>query len=378
MNAQCNAQGNVIMPDLALTDEQHEFQKLAREFAQNELAPKAYECDQKSMSPKEILKQAWEIGLVTASVPDELGGLGLSLLECCVIAEELASGCSGIYGAIEATTLAQLVLVAVGSEQQKRKYLQPLTEAPSFAGLDAQLFSSAQSKLECSRDKDVFVLNGEIVVANGASADWFLVSANGPARRIFIVSRQNKGVEAGSAVFSIGRKALDLTNVKLTKVQIDSGNTLELEQNAWQLIKDQAACVLAAGSVGIARSAMQNAIQYSKERKTFGVAISQHQAVGFMLADMAKDVEAARLLIWQACLIAGSAQTGLVSAAVARTFAQDMAMRVATDAVQVYGGYGYSKEYPVEKLMRDAKAYQVYQGTSADSRVDIGRQLVHQ
>ncbi len=367
-----------IMPDLALTEEQLEFQKLAREFAENELAPKAYEGDQKSEAPLAVLKQCWELGLVTTLIPDQFGGLGLSLVESCVIGEELASGCSGIYGAIETNTLAQLVLLALGAEAHKKKFLQPLTETPIFAGVDADLFSSSEAKIDSLRVKDDFVLSGSAVVANGANSEWFLVAATGSPKRIFIVSRNAKGVEIGEPVFTLGRKALALTNVKLKSVQVAPSDTLEVNQHSLQLLQDQAACLLAAGSLGIARSAMKNAIQYSKERKTFGVAIAQHQAVGFMIADMAKDIEAARLLIYQACAIAGADQTGLVSAAVARTFAQDMAMRIATDAVQIYGGYGYSKEYPVEKLMRDAKSYQVYQGSSVDSKVEIGRQLVHQ
>lgn len=367
-----------IMPDLALTEEQLEFQKLAREFAENELAPKAYECDQKSEAPQGVLKQCWELGLVTTLIPEQFGGLGLSLVESCVIGEELASGCSGIYGVIETNTLAQLVLLALGSDAHKKKFLQSLTETPIFAGVDTGLLSSTEAKIDCLRVKDDFVLSGSAVVANGANSEWFLVAATDSPKRIFIVSKNAKGVEIGEPVFTLGRKALPLTNVKLKSVQVAPSDTLEVNQHALQLLQDQAACLLAAGSLGIARSAMKNAIQYSKERKTFGVAIAQHQAVGFMIADMAKDIEAARLLIFQACAIATANQTGLVSAAVARTFAQDMAMRIATDAVQIYGGYGYSKEYPVEKLMRDAKSYQVYQGSNVDAKVEIGRQLVHQ
>lgn len=366
------------MPDLALTEEQQEFQKLAREFAENELAPKAYECDQKSEAQESVLKHCWEIGLATTLIPDQFGGLGLSLVESCVIGEELSSGCSGIYGAIETNTLAQLVLLALGSEAHKKKYLQPLTETPIFAGVDAELLSSAEAKIDCLRVKDDYVLSGSAVIANGANSEWFLVAASNSPKRIFIVSRNSKGVEICEPVFTLGRKALALTNVKLKSVQVSPSDTLDVNQHGLQLLQDQADCLLASGSLGIARSAMKNAIQYSKERKTFGVAIAQHQAIGFMIADMAKDIEAARLLIYQACAIAGADQTGLVSAVVARTFAQDMAMRVTTDAVQIYGGYGYSKEYPVEKLMRDAKSYQVYQGSSVDSKVEIGRQLVHQ
>lgn len=366
------------MPDLALTEEQQEFQKLAREFAENELAPKAYECDQKAAAPQSVLKQCWELGLATTLIPDEFGGLGLGLLESCVIAEELAAGCSGIYGVIETNTLAQLILLTLGAEAHKKKFLQALAESAIFAGVDVNLLAGTESKIDSLRVKDDFVISGEAIVANGADAEWFLVSGGGSPGKIFLVARNAKGVEVGESVFTVGRKALPLTKMKLKSVQIAPADTLEVNAAAFHLLQDQAACLLAAGSLGIACSAMRNAIQYSKERKTFGVPIAQHQAIGFMIADMAKDIEAARLLIYQASAIATAEQTGLVSAAVARAFAQDMAMRVTTDAVQVYGGYGYSKEYPVEKLMRDAKAYQVYQGSNVDSKVEIGRQLVHQ
>jgi acyl-CoA dehydrogenase len=366
------------MPDLALTEEQLEFQKLAREFAQNELAPKAYECDQKAAAPQALLKQCWELGLATTLIPDEFGGLGLGLLESCVIAEELSAGCSGIYGVIETNTLAQMILLMMGADTHKRKFLQALAESPIFAGVDVNLLSGTESKIESLRVKDDLVISGEAIVANGSDSEWFLVSSGNSPRKIFIVSRNARGVEVGNAVFTVGRKALPLTQMKLKSVSVAPGDTLEVTATALQLLQDRAACLLAAGSLGIACSAMKNAIQYSKERKTFGVPIAQHQAIGFMIADMAKDIEAARLLIYQACAVALAEQTDLVSATVARTFAQDMAMRVTTDAVQVYGGYGYSKEYPVEKLMRDAKAYQVYQGSTVDAKVNVGRQLVHQ
>ncbi|MBS2001888.1 MAG: acyl-CoA dehydrogenase family protein [Cyanobacteria bacterium SZAS LIN-5] len=366
------------MPDLALTEEQQEFQKLAREFAENELAPKAYECDQQAKAPEALLKQLWELGLATTLIPDQFGGLGLSLLESCVIAEEMAAGCSGIYGVVEANTLAQMIVLALGTDAHKKKLLQPLTESPIFAGVDVNLFASTEKKNDSLKLKDGKVLSGEAVVANGVNSDWFVVSPGGSPRQFFVVSKSSAGVECGATVFSVGRKALPLTSIRLNNVQIASDDIFQADQQMLKLLQDQAACLLASGSLGIACSAMKNAIQYSKERKTFGVPIAQHQAVGFMIADMAKDIEATRLLIYQACAIAGAEQTGLVSAAVARSFALDMAMRITTDAVQVYGGYGYSKEYPVEKLMRDAKSYQVYQGSSVDSKVEIGRQLVHQ
>lgn len=378
--AECNAPGREgkIMPDLALTEEQQEFQKLAREFAENELAPKAYECDQQAKAPETVLKQCWELGLATTLIPDQFGGLGLSLLESCVIAEELAAGCSGIYGVIEANTLAQMIVLLLGTDAHKKKFLQPLTESPSFAGVAVDLLALAEKKNDSFKLRDGNLLSGEAVVANGLHSSWFVVSTAVAPHRFFIISKDSAGVEIGAPVFSVGRKALPLTQVRLKDVQVASDDILEADQLRLKLLHDQAACLLAAGSLGIACSAMKNAIQYSKERKTFGVPIAQHQAIGFMIADMAKDIEAARLLVYQACAIAFAEQTGLVSAAVARSFALDMAMRITTDAVQVYGGYGYSKEYPVEKLMRDAKSYQVYQGSSVESKVEIGRQLVHQ
>lgn len=365
------------MSDLALTEEQLEFQKLAREFAENEIAPKAHECDQKSKLPLDVLKQAWELGLSTAMVPDDFGGLGLPLLEGCVIAEELAAGCSGIYGAIEANTFAQLILLELASEEQKKKYLQPMTEAPILVGIDAALLSGKGSKVEGFRVKNDHSISGVVTVADAENMEWFLFGVDGGNRmHFYIVPKDAKGVSVGESIGSMGRKALNLTTIQLNNVQVAVSETMEASSTQWSEICDKTNCLLGAAAVGIARSAMQNAIQYSKERKTFGVPISQHQSIGFMLSDMAKDIEAARLLVYRACTTVGVREPGVVSNSVARTFAQDMAMRVATDAVQVYGGYGYSKEYPVEKLMRDAKAYQVFQGSSAEQKIEIGRQLV--
>ena len=369
------------MTDLILNEEQQEFQKLAREFAQKELAPKAYEFDQKAKTPAEIIKKAWEIGLVNACVPEEFGGLGLPLLETCVIAEELAAGCCGIAGAIEAASLVQLALIHMASDDQRKRYLQPLTESPVFPGLDAELFSEQAPGVRATGNKEEFVLTGTAKIANASLCEWFLVAAEDRStecgKRIFIVPKIHAGVEFGATIPSIGRRAFELTACTFTNVKVKMQDALNINQSVWNVLKAQANCVLGSGAVGVARSALENSIQYSKERKTFGKAISQHQAVAFILADMAKEIEAARLLIWTASYLSDQ-PAGVVSSAVARSFAVDMAMKVATDAVQVYGGYGYSKEYPVEKLMRDAKTYQVYQGSSAQSKVEICRQLVHQ
>lgn len=369
------------MTDLILNEEQQEFQKLAREFAQKEMAPKAYQCDQKAKTPVEIHKKAWEIGLVNACVPEDFGGLGLPLLESCVIAEELAAGCCGIAGAIEATTLVQLALIHMATDEQKKRYLQPLTEDAVFPGLDAELFSDQAPTVRATGNKEEFVLTGTAKIANASLCHWFLVAAEDrgcdSGKRLFIVPKTLTGVEFGATIASIGRKAFELTACKLTDVKVKIQDSLNTNQTDWNVLKTQANCILGSGAVGISRSALEFSIQYSKERKTFGKAISQHQAVAFILADMAKEIEAARLLVWTAAYLSQQ-PSGVVSSAVARSFAVDMAMKVATDAVQVYGGYGYSKEYPVEKLMRDAKTYQVYQGSSVQSKVEIGRQLIHQ
>jgi acyl-CoA dehydrogenase len=316
--------------------------------------------------------------LTTVALAEEVGGLGLPLLDCCVIAEELAAGCSGLNGPIEASTLAQLVVSAGESSAQTKEWLASLTGSPNLAGIQSNLFCE-QTTIAASKTGGSFVLDGAAIVANAESCQWFLVAAtiNG-ARAIFVVDKDSPAVTILERVPTVGRKALSQSYLRLDKLKVNAEALVcQCDSAAYLSAVQKAFCLIGAGAVGLAVSAMKHAVQYARERKTFGQPIYQHQGVAFMLADMAKDIQGARLLVWQAALTVDAGRS-MVPYMVALANAQEIAMRVTTDAVQVYGGYGYSKEYPVEKLMRDAKAYQVYQDTNLMLKARIGKELVRQ
>ncbi|HEY9788379.1 MAG TPA: acyl-CoA dehydrogenase family protein [Candidatus Obscuribacterales bacterium] len=382
------------MVEYNLTDEKREFQKLARDFAQREIAPRAEHFDKTAEFPCQIIEKIWECGLLNVQIPDEAGGLALSLFDACLIAEELASGCSGIAGCAEASAIAQLPVLLFGSGSQKTAYLKPLVDQPLLAGFAPSIFSLSGSSedFSCRAKGGDFELSGKGLVVNGAQSEWFVIaaspdgeslSANGghaaAPLSLFVVPAKSNGVVIGDARSTLGRKALQSSVVELHGVVLSKEHLIGQEKKANEVLPAfiaRAYALMAAGLTGLARSAMQHAIAYSKERHTFGRPISDHQAVAFMLADMAKDIQAARLLVYTACELLDRGDNAFDEASLAKLFAQEMAMRVTTDAVQVFGGYGYSREYPVEKLMRDAKVYQLYGGVNVELAADIGRRAI--
>jgi acyl-CoA dehydrogenase len=376
------------MVDFVLNEEQKEYQKLARQVAQRELAPRAHRFDVEAQMPVDALRAVFESGLFNLQMPDALGGMGLSLWDAAVVAEELAAGCSGIGSAVEANALSLLPLLAGANQAQKERWLKPLMDDVSLVCLPADLFAPQPScRLEAKRSGDGYQLSGEVSLAvNATKPRWYLVLAGldgafaKDSLTLFVVPEGTAGVSAGQKTALLGRRAADVCSLHFTDVSLTKENVLGTEGGATAILKkvrSSAYVLLAAASVGIARCALEHATGYAKERQTMGKPIGQHQAVAFLLADMAKDIEAARLLTWQAAATADSSGDGdATMASMARSFSQNMAMRVTTDAVQVFGGYGYSKEYPVEKLMRDAKMYQLFDGTSANLNVLIGRDLL--
>lgn len=379
-----------------LPEELLEYQKLARDFAQRQLARVAHDLDQSGDFPEDKLKAAFESGLINTTVPESYGGLGLSVLENCVINEELAWGESGVAGSISASDIAQRFLLELGSDEQKETYLAPLMEAPSLAGY-GMVGGLKEGKLFFRREGDEYFINGKhAFVLNGGVANWYLVRATEdrresegemtsvdplrtPAYTYFIVKAGEDGLSFESRVSTLGRKSQIISTARFDEVMVDKSALLGKPGQGSQI---EALCLprtyplMASLSVGIARAALEHALKYARERQTFRVPIGNHQGISFMLADMAKDIEAARLLVYQAAQLADQGLPGATEAVCAKAFAQEMAMRVTTDAVQVFGGYGFSKEYPVEKLMRDAKVGQVIDGTSESLKVELGRQLV--
>lgn len=376
------------MSNLSLSEEREQFQKLASEFAQGEITPIAEEFDKSGQFPESLVEKAWEIGLVNFQIPEELGGLNLGCLDSSVILEELASGCSGISAAIEATTIAQLSLIQFGTDEQKKQFLEPLTQECSVAGYASQ--DATADSIEVSVSDSELTLNGtHSALINGENAAWFLLIAShtefsdDESQEIestaLIVPRDTPGVTIQNTESILGRKARSIATVSLDNVKLTTENVIGevgAANNVIHSILPQIYCFVASGAIGVAKQALKHAIQYSKERTTFGRPIAKHQGIAFMLAEMAREIEAARYMTWQAACLIDEGKNAHQQALSAKAYAQDVAMRVTTDAVQVYGGYGYSKEYPVEKLMRDAKVYQLSEQSPFELKSALARELV--
>lgn len=377
------------MVDFLLTDEQRQVQDLARQFAEKEVKPKARHHDETGDFPVGICRKAWELGLMNTHIPEEYGGLGLGTFDGCLIAEEIATGCTGIGTAMEANNLAEAPVILAGSDQQKKRFLVPMTEDVLFAaycvtepGAGSDV---AAVRTNAKRVGDKYVLNGQKMwITNAGTANWYYVLATTDATAghkgmsAFLVPRDSEGITIGAKERNMGQRASDTRSISFEDVHVPSDNLLGREGDGFKISMqafDYTRPLVASAAVGLARAAMEYALQYALQRETFGQPIFNHQAVAFMLADMAKDIDAARLLCWRSAWLIDRGSRNSKEAAMAKAFAADTAMRVATDAVQIFGGYGYSTEYPVEKLMRDAKIFQIYEGTSQIQRVIISKHL---
>jgi acyl-CoA dehydrogenase len=375
--------------DFTLTDEQKALREMAHDFAEKEMRPVAWEYDKGGTWPEEILKKAWELGIMNSHIPEEYGGPGASYFDGCLIEEELGWGCSGIGTSIACNGLATAPLMLGGSDELKREYLGRLTEEPRLASFcltepDAGSDVSGM-KTNAVRKGHGWVINGsKCFITNGGYADWYTVYAKTDKEAghrgisAFIVPRE-AGVIVDKKEDKMGQRASNTATITFNDVEIPAENLIGEENKGFKLAMmtlDRTRPGVAAMAVGIARAAFEFATEYSKERVQFGVPIAMHQAIQFMIADMATEVEAARLLTWQGAVELDQGKRNTLSSSHAKRFAADTAMKVTTDAVQVYGGYGFIKEYPVEKLMRDAKIMQLYEGTSQIQRLVIARETL--
>ena len=377
------------MIDFSLSEEQVALQDLARKFTKEEILPKAAYHDETGEFPRAIVTKAWDLGLMNTHVPPEYGGPGLGVLDGCLITEEFAYGCTGIATAMEANTLAAAPVIVAGNDEQKKRFLGALTAEPIFAaycvtepgaGSDVAGIRTTAKKVG-----DEYVLNGEKMwITNGGVASWYFVLAyTDPAAKHrgmsgFLVPADLPGVRPGKKERNLGQHASDTRSVSFEEVKVPAAYLLGKEGDGFRIAMsafDHTRPPVAAGAVGLARRAMDEAVKYATERKTFGVPIAAHQSIGFMVADMAKDIDAGRFLVWHSAWTIDSGRRNTKLAAMAKAYCADMAMRVATDAVQILGGYGYNCEYPVEKLMRDAKIYQIYEGTSQIQRLIIAKEI---
>jgi acyl-CoA dehydrogenase len=373
-----------------LTEDQAAFQELARDFTRSEIAPAAAKHDAEGKFPREILEKAHAIGLMNTHIPEENGGLGLGTLDGCIIGEEMAWGCTGIGTAIEANTLAEMPVIVAGTAAQKAKYLGRMIEEPLFAayGVTEPGAGSdvAAARTNAVRKGDDWVINGEKMwITNGGVANWYFVLAKtdstastGSAFTGFIVDADSAGITVGKKEWNMGQRASDTRGLTFEDVVVPDANRLGDVGYGFKIAMkafDKTRPLVASGAVGLAQRAMEESIKYALERKTMGKPIAMHQAISFMIADMATEIEAARLLVYKAGFEIDQGRRNTLYASMAKRFAADTAMKTATNAVQVHGGYGYSSEYPVEKLMRDAKVFQIYEGTSQIQRLIIGKEI---
>jgi len=375
--------------DFTLTDEQKALRELAHDFAEKEIRPKAWEYDKDGTWPQDIIEKAWEVGLMNTHVPEEYGGPGASYMDGCLIEEELAWGCSGIQTTLGANGLAGAPVVLGGSEEIKRRYLGMLTEEPKLASFcltepDAGSDVSGM-RTRAVRKGDKYVINGsKCFITNGGYADWYTVYAktdpDAGHRGIsaFVVPKDDT-VIVDKKEDKMGQRASNTATITFNETEVPAENLLGEENKGFKLAMmtlDRTRPGVAAMATGIARAAFEFATEYSKERVQFGVPIAMHQAIQFMIADMATKVHLSRLATWNSAVLLDQGRRNTIESSHAKRFAADTAMEVATDAVQIYGGYGFIKEYPVEKLMRDAKIMQLYEGTSQIQRLVIARETL--
>jgi acyl-CoA dehydrogenase len=371
-----------------LTAEQREIQLLAREFAKNEMIPVAEHYDKSHEYPWPVIKKAQEMGLTTMNVPEKYGGLGLSLLEECIVTEELAYGCSGMSTAMGVNGLAILPILIAGTEEQKQEYCGRLVdgEMAAYCLTEPEAGSDvAGIRTKARKEGDHYILNGNKTFITGATvSSFFTVFAyTDPDVRYkgmscFIVERDWEGVSVGKPFDKLGQHASDTAEIIFDNVKVPEAYRLGPEGAGFltaMKVFDRSRPATAAGALGVARRALEESIKYAKERTAMGKPIWKHQAIGHKVADMAMEMEAARLLVWKSAWAVDNGHPDTMISSFGKAYAADAAMKIATDAVQVFGGYGYMSEYPVEKLMRDAKIFQIYEGTSQIQRNIVVREL---
>jgi acyl-CoA dehydrogenase len=373
-----------------LTEEQKMIQKLARDFARNEIAPVAEHYDKNHEFPWPVIKKAQELGFTTKTIPEEYGGMGLSLFENCLINEELAWGCAGISSAIGVSGLGISPILIAGNHEQKQEYCGRLLdgELAAYCLTEPEAGSDVVAiRTTARKEGDRYLINGtKTFITGGSVSEFYTVFAfTDPSKRhkgmsCFIVDRDWEGVSTGKPFEKMGQRAANTSPVNFDNVRVPASHLVGEEGDGFMIamkVFDVNRPGNAAGAVGVARRALEESIQYAKTRVTFGKPIWQHQAVGHMIADMAMEIEAARLLVWKSAWAVDAGVRNTTAAAFAKAYAADMAMKVTTNAVQVFGGYGYMAEYPVEKLMRDIKLYQIYEGSSQIQRNIVVRELFH-
>ena len=377
------------MVKFGLTEEQEMLIELAKQFADEELIPNAEEWDRNGIFPEDSINNARDLGLLNCTIPQEYGGMGLSFLDEVIINEELGRGDPGFATITGVTMLACHPLIYGGTEEQKKEYLGRVCDGKISAYCVTEPGTGSDVKAITTTavlDGDSYILNGSKMWIGGAGhANWFYVLArtgNDQSHKSlsgFIVEADSAGLEVGKKEEKMGQRSSDTRSVTFENVIVPKENLIgEVEGNGWlqaMVSFDRSRPMLAAHALGNARGAMEEAWIYANERRTFGKPIFEHQSISFMLADMSTKIEAARLLAHKAASLLDNGERATLESAHAKRYAADIGMEITTDSVQIFGGYGYSEEFPAARRMRGAKIYQIFGGTSQIQRLIIGREM---
>lgn len=373
-----------------LSPEQESLREIASRFASERIRPVAAEFDEKSRFPQAIIKEGHGLGLINLTLPDECGGTGLSIFDACLVIEEIAWGCAGFATSMVANDLALTPIRLGGTPEQHERFIAPVATSGGLASfcLTEPGAGSDAAGLQTSVEDggDVWIINGSKQwITNAGYASQYTVFATIDKSRkhkgicCLVVPRDTAGITVGQHENKMGQRGSDTCAVTFDNVRVPKDHMIGAPGDGFKIAMqtlDASRPMTAAIAVGIARAALEHAIAYAKERKQFGVPIGSFQAIQFMLADMATAVDSSRLLTWRSALMLDEGKNASLESSMAKRMSADTAMSVSTDAVQIFGGYGYTKEYPVEKLMRDAKLLQIYEGTSQIQRVVIARELL--
>ncbi|KAB8030820.1 acyl-CoA dehydrogenase family protein [Fluviispira multicolorata] len=373
-----------------LNETQKQLFEMAKDFSNKEVWPKARELDETAKFPMELLKKTHELGMLNAFVPEEVGGLGLGTFDHCLISEALAMGSAGFCTAALANDLAAVPVILSENKHAWKDFLAPMVEECQMASYCVTEPGAGSDvagiKTTAKKSGDKYILNGaKMWITNANYASWFFVLAKtDPSKGHkgmsgFIVSAKSPGITIGRKEDNMGQRCSDTRGVTFDNVEVPAKYLLGKEGDGFKLAMgafDRTRPAVAAEALGLSQRAMMCSIDYAKQRQAFGKTISENQGVSFIIAEMARDIEAARLLVWKAADEVDAGRKNTYYASIAKMFAADACMRITTDAVQIFGGYGYNREYPVEMLMRDAKIFQIYEGTSQIQRMIVGRMLL--
>jgi len=378
------------MIDFSLTEEQKALQEMAREFALKEMRPNAAKYDKGDEFSEDVMQKAFEVGFLSCTIPTEYGGGGLSDIDTVIISEELAAGCAGMYTTMMVNALAYTPIILYGTDEQKKKYLTPQTKKMTFSSFcltEREAGSDAGAlKTKAIKVGDEYIINGsKCFISNGGIASQYVVFAltdPGKGARgmsAFIVPRESSGLTIGKEEDKMGHRASNTVELYFEDVKVPAENLLGKEGMGFVIALktlDRTRAPVGAAGVGVARTALEYAIGYAKTRKQFGKSIALFQNNAFKMAQMAMEINAARHLVWHAAWLLDEGKPCGKESAMAKAYGSDVAMRVTTEAIQILGGYGYMRDYPLEKLFRDAKLLQIYEGTNEIQRLVISREII--